>query len=280
LNKNERRITMLNLSKKVAIVTGGGFGIGEGIALVLSERGATVVIAEINEKNGHRVEKILQKKFGRGLFIHTDVSSKSQVESMAKKVVSKFGRLDILVNNAGINFVKPTLEIKEEDWDKVINVDLKGTFFCSQAVLSQMIKQKSGSIINIASVHTYATLPSAVPYASAKGGVECMTKSMAIEFGPLGIRVNVISPGLTDTKIWQDIKKAGGNKKAVENFWMAHIPLKRVQTSKEVGNVVAFLASDESSYITGANIFTDGGMTAMLIGESHQAVATLEDWKD
>jgi NAD(P)-dependent dehydrogenase (short-subunit alcohol dehydrogenase family) len=199
---------------------------------------------------------------------------------MVEKTISEFGRLDILVNNAGVNFVKPTLEIREEEWDRVINVDLRGTFLCSQAALRQMVKQKRGSIINIASVHTYATLPSAVPYASAKGGVECMTKSMAIEFGPLGIRVNAISPGLTNTKIWQEIKQAGRDEKTVEDFWMAHIPLKRVQTVTEVGNVVVFLASDESSYITGANIFTDGGMTAMLIGENRQAVATLEKWKD
>ena len=271
---------MPDLSGKVAIVTGGGFGIGEGIALVLSECGATVVVAEVDEENGQRVEKILRQKWGRGLFIHTDVSLQRQVQVMVKRTISEFDRLDILVNNAGVNFVKPTLEMKESDWDKVINVDLRGTFLCSQAALRQMVKQKSGSIINITSVHTYATLPFAVPYASAKGGVECMTKSMAIEFGPLGIRVNAVSPGLTDTKIWQDIKKAGGDKKAVEDFWMAHIPLKRVQTPREVGNVVAFLASDESSYITGANIFTDGGMTAMLIGESRQAVATLEGWKD
>lgn len=270
---------MPDLTGKIAIVTGGGFGIGEGIARVLTKCGATVVIAEIDEENGRRVEKDLQKDFGRGLFIYTDVSSSSQVKSMVNRTMERFGRIDILVNNAGVNFVKPTLEMKEEDWNKVLNVDLKGTFLCSQATLRQMVKQKSGSIINIASVHTYATLPSAAPYAAAKGGMECMTRSMAIEFGPMGIRINVISPGLTDTNIWQDIKKAGGDEKAVEEFWMRHIPLKRVQKSEEVGNVVAFLASDESSYITGANIFTDGGMTCMLIGESKQAVATLDDWK-
>ncbi|MBI4244303.1 MAG: SDR family oxidoreductase [Planctomycetes bacterium] len=271
---------MPDLSRKIAIVTGGGFGIGEGIAMVLSEYGATVVIAESNEKNGVHVEKILQERFGRGMFIQTDVSISKQVNAMVENVVSKFGKIDILVNNAGVNFVKPTLEMKEEDWDKVINVDLKGTFLCSQAALRHMVKQKKGSIINIASVHTYATLPSAAPYAAAKGGVECMTKSMAIEFGPMGIRINTVSPGLTDTKIWQDIKKAGRNERVVEDFWMKHIPLKRVQTTEEVGKVVAFLSSDDSSYITGANIFTDGGMTCMLIGENKQAVATLDDWKD
>jgi NAD(P)-dependent dehydrogenase (short-subunit alcohol dehydrogenase family) len=119
----------------------------------------------------------------------------------------------------------------------------------------------------------------AAPYAAAKGGMAAMTKSMAIEFGPLGIRINAVSPGLTDTQIWQEIKKAGKNEQEVVDFWMRHIPLKRVQTPQEVGKVVAFLASDASSYITGTNIFTDGGMVAMLIGESKEAVATLGEWR-
>lgn len=270
---------MFNLDKKIAIVTGGGFGIGEGISYVLAECGAVVVIADINLENGKRVDEKLNRRFGRGIFIKTDVSKHEDVKNLVKKVISKFKRIDILINNAGVNFVKPTLEMDEKDWDRVVDVDLKGTFLCSLECLKYMAKQKKGNIINIASVHTYATLPSASPYAASKGGVECMTKSMAIEFGKFDIRINTVSPGLTDTKIWEEIKKAGKNEKEVEDFWMRHIPIKRVQTPEEVGKVVAFLASDESSYITGANIFTDGGMTAMLIGESKEAVATLDKWK-
>lgn len=266
----------LCLKDKIAIVTGGGFGIGEGIAEVLSENGATVVIAEINDENGKRVEKKLKKEFGRGRFIHTDVSSNTQVSKMVEDTVKEFARIDILVNNAGVNFVKPTLDIREQDWDKVLNIDLKGTFLCSQHVLKYMVKQKKGAIINISSVHSYATLPMAVPYAAAKGGIVCMTKSMAIEFAPLGIRINAVSPGLTDTKIWEDIKAAGKSEKDIIEFWMRHIPMKRVQTVHEVGKTVAFLASDDASYITGTNIFTDGGMVAMLIGESREAVSTLD----
>ena len=269
----------LDLKDKIAIVTGGGFGIGEGICEVLSETGATVVIAEINEQNGHRVEEKLIKRFGRGKFIKTDVSCLEKIKDMVKKTIAQYKKIDILVNNAGANFVKPTLETSETEWSRVINIDLKGTFLCSQQALKYMVKQRRGTIINICSVHSYATLPMAAPYAAAKGGMASMTKSMAIEFAPLGIRINAVSPGLTDTKIWQDIKKAGKNEQEVIDFWMRHIPIKRVQTPQEVGKVVAFLASDASSYITGANIFTDGGMVAMLIGESKEAVATLEDWK-
>ncbi|MBI4581208.1 MAG: 3-oxoacyl-ACP reductase FabG [Planctomycetes bacterium] len=267
---------MPELKNKVAVVTGAGSGIGEGIARVLARCGAVVVVNDVHEANGKRVAAALTERGHQCLFIKADVSSESQVREMVARTVSSFGSLDILVNNAGVNFVKPTLEMNEADWERVISVDLKGTFLCSQAALREMARQKGGAIINIASVHCHATLPAAAPYAAAKGGVMAMTKSMAIEFAPLGIRINVVNPGLTDTQIWSDIKRAASDPKEAEAFWMAHIPIKRVQQPEEVGNLVAFLASDEASYITGASIMTDGGMTAMLIGESAQAVTRLD----
>ncbi len=269
----------IDLEKQIAVVTGGGSGIGEGICDVLAEAGATVIVAEVNEENGRRVGEKLKKKFGRGKFLKTDVSRPEEIKAMVDAVIREFKRIDVLVNNAGVNFVKPTLRMTEADWDRVISVDLKGTFLCSQQVLKHMVKRKSGAIVNICSVHAYSTLPMAAPYAAAKGGMEAMSKSLAIEFAPLGIRINCVSPGLTDTKIWQDIKKAGKNEQEVIDFWMRHIPLKRVQTIEEVGKVVAYLASDAASYVTGANVYTDGGMVAMLIGESTDAVATLDEWK-
>ncbi|MCB0083175.1 MAG: SDR family oxidoreductase [Caldilineaceae bacterium] len=184
--------------------------------------------------------------------------------------------MDTLVNNAGVNFVKPTLEMEEADWDRVIDVDLKGTFLCSRYALEEMAPRNQGTIINIASVHTVATLPQAAPYAAAKGGVDMLTKALAIEFAPHGIRVNAVSPGLTDTQIWQDIQNAAADADAARQHWFDNIPLGRVQSPREVANVVLFLASPESSYITGANIMTDGGMTIQLINQARYASKALE----
>jgi NAD(P)-dependent dehydrogenase (short-subunit alcohol dehydrogenase family) len=266
----------MNWQGHVAIVTGAGSGIGQGIAECFAEAGAEVVVAELNRARGEAVAADLQTRFGRGIFVQTDVSKAADCKAVVQRALDAYGRVDTLVNNAGVNFVKPTLEMDEADWDRVINVDLKGTFLCSRYALEVMSRQHYGNIINIASVHTQATLPEAAPYAAAKGGVAAMTKSMAIEFAPLGIRVNAVSPGLTDTQIWQDIQAAAENLQEAHQHWFDNIPMGRVQTSREVGNVALFLASDQSSYITGANIMTDGGMTAQLISKARYASKPLE----
>jgi NAD(P)-dependent dehydrogenase (short-subunit alcohol dehydrogenase family) len=175
-----------------------------------------------------------------------------------------FGQLDILVNNAGVNFVRPTLEVTDDDWDRVLTVDQRGTFLFCQEALRHMTARRTGSIINVSSVHARASLPGAAPYAAAKGGVSAMTRALAGEFGPLGIRVNAVCPGLTATEIWRDIVAASPDPGAVEQHWRDHIALDRLQESEEVAAVILFLASDESSYITGSDLYTDGGMTAML----------------
>jgi NAD(P)-dependent dehydrogenase (short-subunit alcohol dehydrogenase family) len=260
----------------VAIVTGAGSGIGQGIAELFAEVGAEVVVAEVSQARGEAVAADLQRRFGKGLFVRTDVSKAADCKALVQRAVEAYGRVDTLVNNAGVNFVKPTLQMDESDWDRVINVDLKGTFLCSRYALEVMAARKSGSIVNIASVHTLATLPEAAPYAAAKGGVAAMTKSLAIEFAPLGIRVNAVSPGLTDTQIWQDIQNAAADPAQARQHWFDNIPMQRVQSSREVANVVLFLASDQSSYVTGANIMTDGGMTSQLISRARYPSKALE----
>ena len=264
----------------VAIVTGAGSGIGTGIAEVFAEQGAQVVVAEVSEERGRAVAEDLQQRFGRGLFIQTDVSSAAGCKILIEKTLETCGHIDTLVNNAGVNFVKPTLEMDEEDWDRVLDVDLKGTFLCSLHALKAMAEHGQGSIINIASVHTLATLPEAAPYAAAKGGMAAMTQSLAIEFAPRGIRVNAVSPGLTDTQIWQDIQDAAENREEALQHWFDNIPMRRVQSPREVGQVVLFLASDQTSYVTGANLFTDGGMTAQLINQPRYASKPLEGRSD
>lgn len=260
----------------VAIVTGAGSGIGQGIAARFAEVGAEVVIAEVNEARGAAVAGILQERYGKGLFVRTNVAVTADCRALIEQTLATYGKVDTLVNNAGVNFVKPTLAMDEADWDRVIDVDLKGTFLCSRYALEAMVARKQGNIINIASVHSVATLPEAAPYAAAKGGVHMMTCSMAIEFAAQGIRVNAVSPGLTDTQIWQDLLNAVEDRAQVEQHWFDNIPLGRAQSPREVANVVLFLASDEASYITGANIMTDGGMTAQLVNRARYTSKALE----
>ncbi len=266
----------MDWSEQVVIVTGAGSGIGKGVAHRFAEAGAQVVVAEVNRGQGEAVAHELEEQYGRGLFIQTDVADAAACRALMEQTIAHYGQIDTLVNNAGVNFVKPTLEMAEADWDRVVDVDLKGTFLCSRYALEQMVTRKQGAIINIASVHTVATLPAAAPYAAAKGGVEMLTKALAIEFAPHGIRVNAVSPGLTDTQIWQDLQNAAEDAAAARQHWFDNIPLGRVQSPREVANVVLFLASTESSYITGANLMTDGGMTSQLINQARYASKPLE----
>lgn len=260
----------------VCIVTGAGAGIGAGIAEVFAEAGCQVVIGEVNRERGQAVADHLQRTYGSGLFVQADVSVDADCQRLAAETIKAYGKIDTLVNNAGVNFVKPTLEMTVEDWDRVVNVDLRGTFLCSRYALEYMVQAGKGSIINIASVHTKATLGGAAPYAASKGGVAQMTASMAIEFAPYGIRINALSPGLIDTLIWQQLREVAADKEAVVNHWLDNIPLARVGTPREMGQVALFLASDEAAYVTGANILADGGMTALLINKERYASRAVE----
>jgi NAD(P)-dependent dehydrogenase (short-subunit alcohol dehydrogenase family) len=260
----------------VCIVTGAGAGIGKGIAEVFLDAGCEVVIAEVNRARGEEAAREFQAKYGRGLFVEVDVSKDADCKRMVDETLKAYGKVDTLVNNAGVNFVKPTLEMTVEDWDRVVNVDLRGTFLCSKYALASMVQVGRGCIINIASVHTKATLGGAAPYAASKGGVMQMTASMAIEFAPYGVRINALSPGLTDTLIWQQLQEVAADKQGVIQHWMDNIPLARVGTPQEMGQVALFLASDEASYVTGANILADGGMTALLINKERYASRAVE----
>ena len=261
---------------QVCVVTGAGIGIGLGIAEVFAEAGCEVVIGEVNRERGQAAAGDLQRRYGRGLFVPADVSQDAECRHLIDETIKTYGRIDTLINNAGVNFVKPTLEMTVDDWDRVVNVDLRGTFLCSRYALEHMVKARRGSIINIASVHTKATLGGAAPYAASKGGVAQMTASMAIEFAPFGIRINALSPGLIDTLIWQQIQAVAADQDAVIQHWMDNIPLGRVGTPREMGQVALFLASDEAAYVTGANLLADGGMTALLINKERYASRSLE----
>jgi NAD(P)-dependent dehydrogenase (short-subunit alcohol dehydrogenase family) len=254
------------LEDKVIIVTGAGGGIGEGIARVCQREGARVVVADIRGEAARRVAADLGEQ---AIAAACDVGSQGDQQRLIDQTVIKFGRIDGLVNNAGINFVKPFLETTPEDWERIIRVDLRAVFFLTQLACQQMLQQAppGGSIVNISSVHSYAALPGAGPYDAAKWGVIGMSKSIAVELAPHNIRVNVISPGLINTQIWQDALNAAPSHAAALEHWKANIPIGRVIEPEEIGELAAFLLSDRSQAMTGSNVVIDGGMTSQLVSK-------------
>lgn len=263
------------LTGKVVVITGAGGGLGAGIAQVCSREGAHVVVTDIRAHAAAQVAAALPTP---GLAMRCDVRDDAALADLVTQTVAHFGRIDGLVNNAGVNFAKPFLDTTAEEWDRVISVDLRAVFFLSQLVCRQMLTQEptGGSIINIASVHAQAALPGAGPYDAAKAGVVGMGRSIAVEMAPYGIRVNAISPGLLNTQIWQDIQDAAPSAEECLTYWQSNIPIGRVIEPDEIGELAAFLLSDRSRSITGANFYADGGMTAQLISKEPYAAKPLE----
>lgn len=234
---------------------------GKSHALALARAGAKVVVADISLEDCQAVVKEIAKGKGEAIAVKCDVTKKAEVDQMVEAAVKEWGKVDILVNNAGICQFKPFLELTEEEWDRTLDINLKGYFLCAQAVAKKMAKQKSGVIINVASIAMgqvgcgFATL---AHYTASKGGIIGMTETMAIELAPYNIRVNAISPGAIDTPMIDPIKQ---DSKAMEGI-LAQVPLRRVGKSEEVSNLVLFLVSDASSYMTGSTVVIDGGWLA------------------
>ena len=252
---------MLNLKNKTAIITGARQGMGRTHALTLAKAGAKVVVSDISLENCEKVVKEIKKEGGEAMAIKYDVSKEQEVDEMMKKTIKKWGKIDILVNNAGICQFKPFLELTEEEWDRTININLKGYFLCAQAAAKAMAKQKSGAIINIASVamgQQGIGFSNIAHYCASKGGIVGMTEAMAVELATYNIRVNAIAPGMIDTLMIDPIKKDPQQEKAI----LARVPMQRMGQAQEVSNLVLFLASDESSYMTGSTVVIDGGWLA------------------
>jgi NAD(P)-dependent dehydrogenase (short-subunit alcohol dehydrogenase family) len=206
------------------------------------------------------VEEI-EKKKGQALAVECDVTEKEAVDKMVAAAVKKWGRLDVLVNNAGICQFKPFLELSEEEWSRTIDINLKGYFLCAQAAAKQMAKQKSGVIINVASVamgQQGIGFPDIAHYCASKGGIVGLTEALAVELAPYNIRVNAVSPGMIETPMIDPMKQ---DKKSIEGL-LARVPLHRLGRPEEVSNLVLFLASDASSYMTGSTVVIDGGWLA------------------
>lgn len=246
---------MLNLSDRVAIVTGAGQGIGREVSLQLAQAGAKVVLIDVSDKVFDVLREI--RGFGGdGLAIKCDVSRWEDVRAAVNQVLDKFGRIDILVNNAGIYPFKPFTEMGEQDWDKVLDVNLKGVFNFTRAVLPRMIEQRRGKIINISSIAgSVVGFPNLVHYSASKAGIIGFTRALALETAQYGITVNAISPGPIETPGIGVLSK-----EAYEQVRRA-IPLGRFGKPEEVAYLVFFLASDKSDFITGQNIVIDGGYT-------------------
>jgi len=250
-----------DLKGKVAIVTGARRGMGRSHALALAREGVKVVVSDISLEDCQKVVEEIEREGGEAMAIKCDVTKKKEVEEMVKKTIDKWEKIDILVNNAGICQFKPFLELTEEDWDRTLDINLKGYFLVAQAVAKEMVKRKSGVIINIASVamgQTGIGFPALVHYCASKGAIVAMTEAMALELAPYNIRVNAISPGAIETPMIDPVKK---DPKMLEGV-LSRIPLRRVGRPEEVSNLVLFLASDASSYMTGSDVVIDGGWLA------------------
>lgn len=244
----------LQLKDKVALITGSARGIGREIALTFAKEGASVVICDINTELANQTQKEFKAMGFDVLSFGVDVTKFEQVEEMLNKILDKFKRIDILVNNAGIARDNLILRLSEADWDAVLNVNLKGTFNCTKAVSRVMLKQKSGNIINIASIIGMIGNPGQANYAASKAGIIALTKSVAREFASRGIRCNAVAPGYIQTEMTAKLSPD------VTEKLLNQIPLGKLGSPADVAGVCLFLASSESSYITGQTIVVDGGM--------------------
>jgi 3-oxoacyl-[acyl-carrier protein] reductase len=247
----------VRLRDKVAIVTGGGRSIGRTISRRLASEGARVVVADIVEENASRVAGEIMADGGAALSVHTDVADPPQVEAMVKAVVDKFTRIDLLVNNAGIGLTRLFLDTSLEEWQRLIQVNLTGTFLCSQAVARVMVKQGSGKIINIASLSGQRAGTGRAAYGVSKAGVSLLTKQMALELAPHGITVNEVVPGPVDTEMTRVTHDA-----ATRQAYYDRIPMRRYATQAEIASAIAFLASAEADCINGHSLNVDGGYAA------------------
>lgn len=248
---------------KVAIVTGGAKGIGRACALRLSEEGARVVIADILEREGQETAIECGSKDGEARFVYCDVGERLDVRNMLTETLEAFGRVDVLVADAGILKPAPFLEITEADFDKVLCVNVKGTFLVGQAVARQFVSQveagdEPGVIVNMSSINGVVALPDAAAYCASKGAITQLTKSMALSLAQWGIRVNAVGPGSVETEMLGPVQEGPGRRKI-----MSRTPLGRIGTPREIAAVAAFLASDDASYMTGQVVYPDGGRLAL-----------------
>jgi len=255
----------MDLEGRVAIVTGGGRGIGRATALELARLGADVVIAELDKPGAERVAGEVKGLGRKALALPTDVTSRADLKTMVERTRGELGRIDILINNAGIYRAAASLDVTEEHWDAIMTINAKAVFFASQAVLPVMIAQKRGAIVSLASMAGKIGSKTNLPYNVSKAAVISMTKSLALAHAGDGIRVNCVCPGFVETDMWTAVAREQGAlmKLTPEEFTRqraAQVPLGRMERPEDVAQVIAFLASDRSGYMTGQALSVDGGL--------------------
>jgi meso-butanediol dehydrogenase / (S,S)-butanediol dehydrogenase / diacetyl reductase len=253
------------LAGRVAIVTGGGQGIGRATALELARLGADVVIAELNAEGTERTAKEVRGLGRKALAVPTDVTRRADLARMVERTRADFGRIDVLVNNAGIYRAAATLDVTEEHWDAIMTINAKAVFFASAAVLHTMIAQKRGSIVNLASMAGKIGSKTNLPYNASKAAVVSMTKSLALAHAADGVRVNCVCPGFVETDMWTTVAREQGALLGMssEEFTRQReraVPLGRMERPEDVAAVIGFLASDRAGYMTGQALSVDGGL--------------------
>ncbi len=244
----------MRLKDKVTIITGAGSGIGRGTALLFAGEGAKVVVADVNRKGGEDTVNEIRQNGGEAFFALLDISNREQIKIVVNETLDKYGKIDVLINNAGIIQDALVVKMTEEQWDRVISIDLKGPFNCIQAVVGSMIEKGGGEIINVSSIVGLYGNVGQTNYAAAKAGLIGMTKTLAKELGKKGIRVNAIAPGFIITPMTSGIPEK------ILEMMKEKTPLKRLGKPEDVANTLLFLASDEASFINGAVISVDGGL--------------------
>lgn len=251
----------MKLAGKVAVVTGGGTGIGKGISRSLAKEGAKVVIAQRRLEKAVEVVRELQSEGAEAMALSLDISQRPQVHDMVARTLQLWGGIDVLVNNAaitGTHAISPFLDCSDAMLDQIVDVNLKGTFICSREVARQMVKRGSGAIIHVSSVAAFAAQEGAAAYCATKAALVGLTRAMALELAPYGIRVNCIAPGDIVTEVNENVLEEL-RQRGISGHYFRRIPLGRRGEPREVGPAVVFLASDDSSYITGATLVIDGG---------------------
>lgn len=249
---------MGKLEDKTAIVTGASSGIGKGIAKDFAEEGANVVVSDVDVESGEKVVGEIEDSGGSAIFVKTDVSDEEDVDELVEKTLSEYSKIDILVNNAGVYIQKPITEMETDEWDKVIDVNLKGVFLMTRRVAQEMVENEEGKIINVSSIAGEVGYPNSSAYSATKGGTIAMTRALALELSPKGINVNAVAPGVIKTAMTDDLL----SDEDVKGQMLANTPIGRLGEPEDIASAVTYLASEDADFVTGETLFVDGGWLA------------------